>query len=67
MGFGLIIWCGAAAVCGYVNDYWLLVLARMVSGVGEASFQTIAPPFIDDFAPEGSKVGHFSRIFRGKL
>ncbi|KAJ1491626.1 major facilitator superfamily domain-containing protein [Baffinella frigidus] len=33
---------------------WLL-LARALSGVGEASFQAIAPPFLDDAASAGNK------------
>jgi len=37
---------------------WLcagLLLARVLSGVGEASFQCIAPCFLDDVAPPEQK------------
>jgi MFS transporter, Spinster family, sphingosine-1-phosphate transporter len=40
----------------------VLVLARMLSGVGEASFQTVIPPFIDDRAPP-SKRGLWLSLF----
>jgi len=51
MALGLAIWVLAAVLSGLAPRYWVLALARMLSGVGEASFQTVVPPFIDDIAP----------------
>jgi MFS family permease len=48
---GMAIWCGAVVLCGLAPHYWVLVLGRVLSGFGEASFQCVVPPFIDDFAP----------------
>jgi len=42
VGFGLLVWCTSALIAGFsrsFNSYSLLVAARMLSGVGEASFQ----------------------------
>ena len=62
LSVGLSIWVGSLAVsglCYWGGDtpltFWLFLLARAVSGVGEAAFQTIVPPYIEDFAPPGSR------------
>jgi len=38
------------------QTYHALLIARVVSGIGEASFQCLAPPFIDDAASTTQKV-----------
>jgi predicted MFS family arabinose efflux permease len=43
-------------------NYWLLLLARAFTGVGEASFLCIAPPFIDKAAPPNKKSVHYDII-----
>ena len=66
MGYGLAVWCVAVFLSGLaklLNSFWLLLFARALSGVGEASFQVIAPPFIDDYAPPGDKVLWLSIFF----
>ena len=59
---GLIIWSSAVLLCGLAPNFWVLLVARMVSGVGEASFQCIVPPYIDDMAPP-SKRGLWLSLF----
>ena len=42
VGVGLLVWCTSALVAGLArgaNSYTLLLIGRMLSGVGEASFQ----------------------------
>eukprot|EP00469_Lotharella_globosa_P007629 CAMPEP_0167790454 /NCGR_PEP_ID=MMETSP0111_2-20121227/11328_1 /TAXON_ID=91324 /ORGANISM="Lotharella globosa, Strain CCCM811" /LENGTH=536 /DNA_ID=CAMNT_0007682891 /DNA_START=94 /DNA_END=1701 /DNA_ORIENTATION=- len=59
MGAGLAIWCVAVFLSGLakpLGSFAVLISARALSGVGEASFQCIAPAFIEDFAPSGQKV-----------
>jgi MFS family permease len=46
------IWCFAVLLSGVAPKFGLLVVARVLSGVGEASFQTVVPPYIDDIAPK---------------
>ena len=55
MVIGLLIWCGATMLCGLSYTYWMLVLGRAITGVGEASFCPIAPPYILDVAPKEKK------------
>ena len=62
MAIGLLIWCVAVVLSGFAPHYWVLVLARMLSGAGEASFQTVVPPWIDDNAPP-SRRGLWLSIF----
>ena len=37
---------------GFSFDFWSILIARIVSGIGEASFIGLAPTYIDDIAPE---------------
>jgi MFS family permease len=65
LAFALGLWCVAVFMCGlakYVNSFWLLLLGRALSGIGEAGLQAIAPTFLDDYAPEGQK-GWWMAIF----
>lgn len=55
IGVGLSVWCIATAGCGLAWDYWSLLFFRMLVGVGEASFCSMAAPFIDDCAPKDNK------------
>ena len=62
LGIGMSLWVltlmlsGSAMWLGdHPRSYWFLVLCRALSGVGEASFQCIIPPYIEDFAPAESK------------
>lgn len=48
----LSVWCCAVVLSGSAPNLPLLFLARVLSGVGEASFQTVVPPYIDDTAPK---------------
>lgn len=55
IAIGLTIWGISTALTGYSKDFWTLAGARAVSGAGEASFVCLAPPYILDHAPSGSK------------
>ena len=48
-----MVWCVSAVLAGLarpLGSYSVLVVARMLSGVGEASFQVVAAPYIQDHA-----------------
>eukprot|EP00916_Digyalum_oweni_P019951 GHVL01033379.1.p1 GENE.GHVL01033379.1~~GHVL01033379.1.p1 ORF type:complete len:352 (-),score=29.66 GHVL01033379.1:703-1758(-) len=65
MSAGLLVFCLSAALAGsayFLKSYWVLLAARMLSGVGEGSFVTIAPPFIQDDAGANSK-GKWMSLF----
>ena len=48
---GLTTWCIAVLATAGALNYPMLLIARAFVGVGEASFITLAPVFIDDYAP----------------
>lgn len=51
IGVGLFVWTLAVAGCGVSWNFWSISICRMLVGVGEASFISLAAPFIDDNAP----------------
>ncbi|CEP02978.1 Major facilitator superfamily (MFS) profile domain-containing protein [Plasmodiophora brassicae] len=52
---GLAVWTVAVAASAFATTFWLLFLARLVTGVGEASFVSIAAPLIDASAPRENR------------
>ncbi|OWM64741.1 hypothetical protein CDL15_Pgr028458 [Punica granatum] len=55
IGVGLSVWTAAVIGCGFSFDFWSIAICRMFVGVGEASFISLAAPFIDDNAPIDQK------------
>lgn len=55
MAGGLLVWSGATMMAGLALDYPMLVVARALTGVGEASFVCLAPPYIMDVAPKAKQ------------
>ena len=64
--YGMIIWIAAVSFSGlayYTNSYTFLFVTRMVSGVGEAAFQTSIPPWISKYAPPSHRGACLSLFF----
>ncbi|KAJ8764747.1 hypothetical protein K2173_009141 [Erythroxylum novogranatense] len=55
IGVGLSVWTAAVVGCGCAFNFWFIAICRMLVGVGEASFISLAAPFIDDNAPVPQK------------
>jgi len=55
MCVGLLIWSLASILTGASIGFWSLMMARAISGIGEASFAGLAPTYIDDIAPPQRK------------
>ncbi|KAL3350383.1 hypothetical protein AABB24_023052 [Solanum stoloniferum] len=55
IGVGLTVWTIAVVGCGFSINFWFIATCRMLVGVGEASFISLAAPFIDDNAPVAQK------------
>ncbi|RDX76549.1 putative sphingolipid transporter spinster-like 2, partial [Mucuna pruriens] len=55
IGVGLSVWTLATLCCGFSFNFWSIAVCRMLVGVGEASFISLAAPFIDDNAPVAQK------------
>jgi len=63
-GVGLVLWCVAAVLAALAKparSYTVLLLARMLSGVGEAGFVTVGGPFIQDAG--GARQGLWLGVF----
>lgn len=52
---GLVLWSLATAVCGLVNSFGGLFLARMMVGVGEAMLAPAAYSIISDYFPKSRR------------
>ncbi|XP_002528908.2 probable sphingolipid transporter spinster homolog 2 isoform X1 [Ricinus communis] len=63
IGVGLSVWTFAAAGCGSSFDFWSIAICRMLVGVGEASFISLAAPFIDDNAPAAQKTAWLATFY----
>lgn len=55
---GLVVWSLATILSGFAGSYRMLLAARTVVGVGEASFGTVSPGLLSDY---------FSRERRGRM
>ncbi|MCO5597519.1 hypothetical protein L7F22_051597 [Adiantum nelumboides] len=63
IGVGLSVWTFATAACGFAVEFWTISIARMLVGVGEASFISLAAPFVVDNAPENKKTAWLSLFY----
>ncbi|ONK73629.1 uncharacterized protein A4U43_C04F33610 [Asparagus officinalis] len=63
IGVGLLFWTIATAGCGCSFDFWSITICRMLVGVGEASFISLAAPFIDDNAPVAQKTAWLALFY----
>jgi MFS family permease len=55
IGVGMSIWCFSAFLATGSFSYFQLMVSRIFSGVGEASFVSLAPPIIMDAASDKNK------------
>lgn len=62
IAIGVLVWSGATIASGLATGLGTLIAARVVVGVGEASYATLAPTIIDDLAPPDQK-GRLLAIF----
>ncbi len=60
---GMGIWIVACLGCAAAPNFPVLLACRMIVGVGEASFVSLAAPFIDDWAPVKSKSSWFATFY----
>jgi MFS family permease len=60
---GVVVWSLATVASGLAPGFGTLLAARIVCGVGEASFVVLAPTIIDDVMPAGRKGTALSVFF----
>ncbi|CAK4073236.1 unnamed protein product [Aphanomyces euteiches] len=68
ISIGLSIWCLAMLLCGLadpLNSLVMLMAGRVLSGIGESSFQAIVPSFIEDFAPPSKRTSWLGIFYCG--
>ncbi|KAF3630222.1 putative sphingolipid transporter spinster 2 [Capsicum chacoense] len=63
IGVGLTVWTIAVVGCGFSFNFWFIAICRMLVGVGEASFISLAAPFIDDNAPVAQKTAWLGTFY----
>ncbi|XP_022158936.1 probable sphingolipid transporter spinster homolog 2 isoform X2 [Momordica charantia] len=63
IGVGLSVWTLAVVGCGFSFNFWSIAVCRMLVGVGEASFISLAAPFIDDNAPVDKKTAWLAAFY----
>lgn len=60
---GLLVWSVSCMGFAVNTDYWVLVLLRALTGVGEAAFISLAPTVIVDSAPDSRKTIYMGIFF----
>ncbi|XP_061370081.1 probable sphingolipid transporter spinster homolog 2 [Gastrolobium bilobum] len=65
IGIGLSVWTLATFCCGLSFNFWSISICRVLVGFGEASFISLAAPFIDDNAPVGQKTAWLAIFYMG--
>ncbi len=55
IAIGVAVWSLATVASGFADSAMLLLAARVIVGVGEASYATLAPTIIDDLTPPAQK------------
>src|SRR4029079_8026102 len=65
IALGVAVWSAATVASGLATGFWTLLAARIVVGVGEASFTTLAPTIIDDLTPQERKGSALSIFYLG--
>jgi MFS family permease len=63
MAVGVLLWSLATLWSGLANNFFTLLVARALVGVGEASFATLSPPFIRDSLKDESKINRVLGVF----
>ncbi|XP_023746534.1 probable sphingolipid transporter spinster homolog 2 [Lactuca sativa] len=66
IGVGLSVWTLAVVGCGLSVDFWSITICRMLVGVGEASYISLAAPFIDENAPVAQRTAWLGIFFMCK-
>lgn len=51
LSIAMVVWSGMTAVCGFAQGFWMLLLARIGVGVGEAGASPPSHSLISDYFP----------------
>jgi len=56
-GAGVLIWSVATFASGLAPTFALLMVARVIIGIGEASYSVVTPPLLADYYPPSKRTG----------
>ena len=60
---GVLVWSLATCASGMAQTFAALVLARAITGVGEASYTVVTPSLLSDFYPPARRAGALARFY----
>ena len=63
MGLGLLIWTASAVVFAIFESYYILLIARAFTGLGEAAFTYLAPTYIIDIRDQTAQRAWYTSFF----
>lgn len=63
IALGVLVWSAATVASGLAVGFWSLLVARILVGVGEASYLVLAPTIIDDITPVDRKGSALSTFY----
>ena len=63
MCFGLTIWSIALLIFSVLREFWQLALIRLLTGLGEACFMSLAPTILTIVAPPARKTCYLGLLF----
>jgi len=62
-GVGVLIWSAATFASGLAPTFTVLLIARVVIGIGEASYSVVTPPLLGDYYPPERRTGVLSTFY----
>jgi len=64
--FGMALVCLSSILCGFARDYWVLLLGRVIEGVGSAFYTTMSTTLLALVVPEKTR-GKSMSLYTGML
>lgn len=62
---GIVLWSLATIACGFAQDFWQLVFARILVGIGESALAPCVMSMIPDYLPPNQRGKAMSAFFMG--
>ena len=62
-GVGVLIWSVATFASGLAPTFTILMIARVIIGIGEASYSVVTPPLLGDYYPPEKRTGALTTFY----
>jgi MFS family permease len=63
LALGVLVWSLATVACGFSLGLATILLARLLVGLGEAAYATLAPTLVDDLSPPERKARNLAVFY----